>query len=132
MRVVFVGIILLVGSLAGCGGDGDADAGAPTQESDVLHLRGFDITAAHFRSMIRGVLIAPDSTVCDQIGGFSPSEAVDAFDTELRIGLPTNIPIPNATPISDQARRNRQDEERAAQIAIEECAALNSIAPSGT
>jgi hypothetical protein len=124
MRVVFIVLVVVAGLLAGCGDDDDGGESVPTQGTNILHLRGFDITTENFRSMIRGVLSAPDSLVCDAIEDLSPAEAVQAFDAELRIGLPANIPIPNATPVSDEAQRNIEDEERAAQIALDECATL--------
>jgi len=120
MRVIFAGVIVLGSLAAACGGDGDnGSVPTSTPDSDVLHLRGYDITVENFRSAIRGFLIGQDPTFCDSIRGLSPSEAVDALDQKLQ-ALPTNLPLPNATPISPQASRNREDEERAAQIAQDE------------
>jgi len=128
MRVIFAGVIVLGSLAAACGGDGDnGSVPTSTPDSDVLHLRGYDITVENFRSAIRGFLIGQDPTFCDSIRGLSPSEAVDALDQKLQ-ALPTNLPLPNATPISPQASRNREDEERAAQIAQDECAGVSPSA----
>ena len=122
MRVMFVGVIVLVSLAAACLDD-DGNGSTTTPGNGVLHLRGYDITPENFRSTIRLQFIGQGSTLCEAIRGKSPSEAVDALNELLETGLPADVALPNATPISDQARRSREDEERAAQIALEECAA---------
>ncbi len=133
MRVIFATVILLSALAVACGDDDDGTVATP-QEGDVLQLRGFDITAGNFRNAVRSIFIDRDPGFCISIDGFTPTQALDALDAALGVRLPTNVPIVNATPVTNEARRNREDEERAAQITLDECAAAGtrSQKPSGT
>ena len=111
--------------LAACGDD-DKDAFIATPQPDeVLQLRGFDITAANFRETVRSRYIEGDPAFCESIDGFTPQEAIDALNAYLQEAR-GNVPIPNATPISDEAQRSIDDELRAARITLDECEAVAS------
>lgn len=133
MHLVFAIVILLSALAVACGDDDDGAVATP-QASEVLHLRGFDITAGNFREAVRSLFVNQDPTFCASINGFTPDEALAALDVALGVGLPANVPLPQATPVSDEASRNRADEERAAQITLDECAAaeVRSSEPAGT
>jgi hypothetical protein len=127
-------VSLVLGAALSACGDDDSDGEGPTatSENDVLHLRGYDMTVANFRLAIRNLFVGDDPTFCDSIRGLTPAEAVDALDILLVSGLPTGLPVANATPISDEAQRSREDEERAASIALEECGEVSATASPGS
>lgn len=127
MRAIFVALIVLGSLAAACAGDEDDGSAGTATPDDVLHLRGYDITLENFRLAIQGFFVGQDSTFCESIRGLTPAEAIDALDQKL-LALPTNLPIPNATPVSPEAQRSREDEERAAQIALDECAGVSPSA----
>ena len=120
---------LVAGLLLAACDDDDEDAVITTPQPDeVLQLRGFDITAADFRESVRTLYIEEDPAFCPSIDGFTPQEAIDALNAYLAKGR-GKVPIPQATPISDEAQRSIDDELRAARITLDECAASAAATP---
>ena len=133
MRPIFVLPILIAALAMACAGDDDDGPIATPPESDVLQLRGFDITTGAFREAVRSLFIEKDPSFCESIDGFTPAEAIDLLDATLGLQQESDVPIPGATPITDEARRSREDELGAARVTLDEClAATGGLTPAPT
>jgi hypothetical protein len=112
-------MVALGSLLASCGGSDDA-------QGESLSLRGRTVTVENWRAAIR-LSLAADSGICPLIEGKSPSELVDGLDRAYLDQFP--IDLSSASPIKIVPGRNREDEEKASAIFLEECARIKA---SGT
>lgn len=127
MRMFLSSAVMVVAVLLVACGDDNGTKATGTPNGEILHLRGYNITPANYRSAMRAVLDGQDSTsFCLGIKSLTPAQVVDASRVVGAIEAlprtsPTSGPLPNATPVAGQAAQ-RADEEKAAQIILEECA----------
>ena len=122
-RLILAGCTI-VAVLAYACSDSDDPVATPAPDQ-VLQLRGFDITAANLRETIVTSYVDRDPAFCEAIDGLTPQEAIDLLNEELGL-VRDGVPVPGASPISDEAQRSIDDELGAAQIALDECAARSS------
>jgi hypothetical protein len=113
----------MVALMTVCGG-GHNNEPSSTPTAKVLHLRDYDISAADFRSYIRGVLLRPaGQSVCPYVQWLSNGEII----AELRS---TNPILPAGGVDAARQTPNPADEDEAAGIAKDECARITSAAPT--
>jgi hypothetical protein len=124
IRISLLTAALLLAALAvACGDDEDDGAQVATPEaSEVLQLRGFDITAENFRNAVSTLLVDNVPEFCPSIDGLSPAQVIAELDAYLAEEGSLSVPLPQATPVNRQ-ESDSEDELRAAQIALDECAA---------
>ncbi len=113
--VLFIGALVALAILAACG-DGDGDG----EESQVLHMRSYDITEGDFRTFIRSEFLKSGSRqFCEGIQGLSTTEVGEAI---VALGTPEPgwTPPPGGTLVVDQTPVPGE-RDKAARIVQEEC-----------
>ncbi len=113
--LLMIGATVALAILAACGGGDGGKA-----ESDLLHLRGYDITEDDWRVYVRGRLLGPGATnFCEGLQGLSAEEV---GETIVTVGTPEPgwTPPPGGIPLARETSVPN-DRERAAEIIQEEC-----------